>query len=171
MMWLARLLGWATLLAIPCFLLTTPYQHALASLAMGLLASAGAPARIEVDLHEPFSLGLYAALCLASRSSPLRHRLRAVTLGLPALAAWGLLAVLAFVVANRLATGHAGGDGGVASRFIETMLETVPWVSAPALWFVLLGKWELPRTLHGTPSPHRRGATSLPDRATPAGRK
>jgi len=120
------------------------YQEALAALAVRIFEIAGAPARVGVDLHEPFSLGLYAAMCLASRNAPRHIRMRAVAIGVPALAAFGLLAVLVFVVANRLTTGHAGGNEGAASRFIESTLETVPWVSAPALWLALLGRWELP---------------------------
>jgi len=156
MRWLARFVGWSSFLAVPCYLVMTSYQHALASLAMEALELAGSPAHLEVDLHEPFSLGLFAAMCLASSNSPRRDRLRAVILGVLALAAFGLFAVLVFVVANRLATGHAGGNDGVVSRFIETILETVPWVSAPAMWLVLLGRWELPQGMLRSPRPRRR---------------
>src|SRR6267378_1729715 len=116
MSWFARFGGWSALIAAPCYLAMAAYQHSLASLAMSSLELAGAPVRLEVDLHEPFSLGLYAAMCLASSTSPRRARIRALALGVPVLAACGLLAVLSFVVANRVTTGHAGGNGGVSSR-------------------------------------------------------
>jgi hypothetical protein len=162
---LARFLGWASILAFPCYLAMRPYQDALASLAMRIFEIAGAPARVEVDLHEPFSLGLYAAMCLASRSAPRHIRMRAVAIGVPALAAFGLLAVLVFVVANRLTTGHAGGNEGAASRFIEATLETVPWVCAPALWLVMVGKWELPQAVLSITPPE--GSTTTTPTAAP----
>src|SRR2546422_9098754 len=140
---LLRFLGWASVLAFPCYLAMRPYQDALASIAMRIFEIAGAPARVEVDLHEPFGLGLYAAMCLASHRSPRNIRIRALALGVPVLAALVLVAVVVFVVVNRLTTGHAGGNEGAASRFIEATLETVPWVFAPAMWLVMLGRWEL----------------------------
>ena len=158
---LARLFGWASVFALPCYLVMKPYQEALASFAMRILQTAGAPAQVQVDLHEPFGLGLYAAMCLASHRCPLYKRIRAVFLGAPILGAFGLVAVLAFVVANRLTTGHAGGDQGGGSRFIASTLETVPWLSAPALWALFLGRWELPAATIGTPSSLKRGERGL----------
>src|SRR5882672_3289299 len=99
MRWLARFLGWVSFLGVPCYLLMRPYQDTLAAIAMMILESVGAPAHLEVDLHEPLSLGVYAAMCLSSHKSPIRVRVRALILGVPALAAFGLLAVLVFVVA------------------------------------------------------------------------
>jgi len=155
MRWLARFLGWASFLGVPCYLLMRPYQDGLAAIAMMILKSVGAPARLKVDLHEPLSLGVYAAMCLSSRKSPTRVRVQALTLGVPTLAAFGLLAVLFFVAANRLTTGHAGGTDSAASRFIETTLESVPWVSAPGLWLVLMGRWELPEQVLRLHRPQR----------------
>jgi len=145
MIWLARFLAWATLLSIPCFLLMKPYQSALAQVAMGFLSALRLPVALELRLQEPFNLGIYAAMCLASVRSSMRERMRALVVGVPALALFGLFTVVAVIGGYRVVTGSHGADADNATtRWILSAIETIPWVSAPALWLALLGRRELP---------------------------
>jgi hypothetical protein len=148
MTWLARFLAWATLLSVPSFLLMKPYQSALAQAAMGFLVSLRLPVQLELRLQEPFNLGIFAAMCLASVRSSTRERVRALLVGVPALALFGLFTVVAVIGGYRLVTGSHGADADDATtRWILSAIETIPWVSAPALWLLLLGRRELPGAL------------------------
>lgn len=147
MKWLLRFLGWSTVLAAPCYLVMKSYQGALAEVAMSILASLGSPVRLELRLQEPFNMGIYIAMCLASIQSPPQARARALAIGLPALALFGLLTVVGVIGGYRLITGGHGG-AGAASRLILSTIETIPWISAPALWLAMLGKRELPKGMH-----------------------
>ena len=124
---------------------------------MRVLASFGFPVRLELRLQEPFNLGIYAAMCLASVRAPMRERFRALALGLPALALFGLCTVVAVIGSHRLFSGDNGaGASEAASRLALSTIETIPWISAPALWLALLGPQELPKRLLPPPSfPHR----------------
>jgi hypothetical protein len=148
MTWLARFLGWATFLSIPCFLLMRPYQSALAQAAMGFLSALRLPVQLELRLQEPFNLGIFAAMCLSSVRSSTRERMRAVGVGVPALALFGLITVVVVIGGYRLVTRSHGADADDATtRWILSAIETIPWVSAPALWLWLLGRRELPGPL------------------------
>jgi hypothetical protein len=148
MTWLARFLAWATLLSVPCFLLMKPYQSALAQVAMGLLASLRLPVQLELRLQEPFNLGMFAAMCLASVRSSMRERMSALAVGIPALALFGLFTVVIVIGGYQLYAGsHHGSPDDATIRLILSAIETIPWVSAPALWLWVLGRRELPKTL------------------------
>jgi hypothetical protein len=141
--WLLRFIGWATLFALPCFLLSGPWQRVLGSLASNLVSLAGIQVEMqEVQVMAPFDLGIYLAMCLASRTAPAIERRRAMERG-------GLIVVgleLVTVVAALLVFYGMGGKGGDSPglRFAEHLIEFVPWASASAIWFVMLGRWELP---------------------------
>ncbi len=149
MKWFARFLGWASLFAIPSFLLMKPYQSALAHAAMAILTAAlKEPIRLNIGLHEPFNLGIYAAMCLASVRSPLRKRIQAIAVGVPTLALFVLLVVVAVIGGYHMLTaGQGGAADGALIRFILFTTETIPWISAPVLWLMLLGVRELPRRM------------------------
>lgn len=147
MRWLARFLAWATLLSVPCFLLMRPYQAVLARVAMAFLDVLRVPVQLELRLQEPFNLGVYAAMCLSSLRSSKRERVRAFLIGIPALALFGLATVVVVIGGYRLVTVHQAAPEDATARWILSAIETIPWVSAPALWLWLLGRRELPETL------------------------
>lgn len=151
---LARALAWGILLTGPCFLLSAPYQALLARAASGALACVGIRTQLEVDLHEPFSVGFFLSLCLASRRSRRAQRLRAMVVGAAALAVLSGLLVAVIVVGGRMLPPEAQGLSGGARRFLETILELVPWLAAPGAWLLLLGRRELGAAwFHDSPDP------------------
>ena len=150
MKWLLRFIGWATVFAVPCFLLSRPWQGALGALATRIVALFG----IQIDMQEvqimaPFDLGIYLAMCLASRNAPALARRRAIERG-------GLIVVLlelmtvvgAVLLFFAMGSRREGSSPGL--RFAETLIEFVPWASATAVWLAWLGNWELPAAVSGS---------------------
>jgi len=118
------------------------YQGVLAMTAMALLSTAGLEVRFtKLDMHEPVSVGLFAAMCLASRRAPQRIRLRALAIGAPTLVVLTLLMIVVAVVGE--APLRAGRGAGPMLGLISYVIDTVQWASAPVLWVVLLGNREL----------------------------
>jgi hypothetical protein len=160
MSWLLRVLAWATMLALPCWLVSRPYQRSLAAAAAAALAFLGVAVEVqETDLKAPFEIGVFVAMCLASTGVPSRQRLRAVAIGVPALVAMEVTAIAASVWAVAMTGGHPGAEA-MTLRLVAYGLESIPWVSAALLWLVLLGAWELPartsRAKRGAIAPLRR---------------
>ena len=144
MKWTLRFLAFATLLAIPCFLVSKPWQHLLGRIASGVVGGVGLSIEMqEVQLMAPFDLGIYVAMCLASRRAPPLVRRRALEWGIPLMVLLELLTiVLAILVYFALAKQPAGE--GAAMRVAENLIEFVPWASATTVWLMMLGAWELP---------------------------
>ena len=141
--WLLRFLLWATVLALPCWWLSTPWQSALAAAASAPFTLFGM--RIEMldfNVSAPFDLGLYLAMVFTSVRAPLARRRRALWLGVPSIITVEILTV---VVAMGLVLASGSRPAfEVTMRIMPYLVETIPWVAAPTVWLVLLGPWELP---------------------------
>jgi hypothetical protein len=152
--WWPRFLLWTLALSAPAWWLADDYHLALraaASHALGVPLAPVAPGEIEV--HATQVLAAYAGMCLASARSSWRRRLLAIALGLPLLfgleLATGLLAIRTDTLAG------AGALPAWVIRVRDQFLVAPPWLGAPLLWLVLLGRPEL-RGLSGPASPRRR---------------
>ena len=159
MKWLARLLGWTVVLAVPCGLLYEPYQLALGAAVSRVLAAAGTPVDLaRVNVGAPFDLGLFAAFCLASGAAPRAARGRALALGIPAMMVLevALCALAIGTIALRRAAGAGPDDASVRAAFYLT--DTIPWVSGGLLWLAFLGPWVLPAAHGPVPRPAARRA-------------
>lgn len=161
MKWTLRFVAFATLLAIPCFFLSKPWQHVLGRIASGLLGAFGLSIEMqEVQLMAPFDLGIYVAMCLASRRAPPLARRRALEWGIPLMTLLELVTiVVAILVYFALAKQPAGERA--ALRAAENLIEFVPWASATTVWLTMLGAWELPLARLGLAAPDEsRGGPS-----------
>lgn len=159
MKWALRFIGFATLLAIPCFFLTGPWQRALGAVAAGVVGVLGHPIDVsEVQIMAPFDIGVFVAMCLASRRAPALARRRALEWGIPIMI---VLEVLTIVVAvlGYFAFHREGAANDAGGRLVSSLIEFVPWASATTVWLLLLGAWELPLA-----------ATSPPVDVAPPGR-
>jgi hypothetical protein len=141
--WLLRFLLWATLLSIPCALVTHAWQRGLARAAMVVLAAVGQGVEIEeVQVMAPFDLAIFAAMCLASLKAPWAARRRALLVGLPAIVAIEVLAVVAGIGVT-LMWPENSPQLTASLRLMANLIETVPWVGAALVWLLLLGAWEI----------------------------
>lgn len=144
MKWALRFLGLATLFAIPCYFLTGPWQRVLGSLAASILSRFGIQIEMsEVQIMAPFDLGIYLAMCLASRRAPAIARRRAIEWGsilmvLLEIATIVVAVLIFFALQNRDPTADSG------LRLMQNVIEFVPWASATTVWLIMLGAWELP---------------------------
>ena len=141
--WLLRFILWASLLALPCWWVSDPWQAGLASIVSTPFAWFGMQIEMmQFNVSAPFELGLYAAMVLASRRAPRKRWRRAWWIGLPI-----VLAVEALTVTGSMALVLASGNRSmfeVTMRIMPYLIETIPWVAAPLTWLVMLGPWELP---------------------------
>jgi hypothetical protein len=141
--WLLRFLLWATLLSVPCLLVSHSYQRGLARVAMAVFALLGRGVEIEeVQLMAPFDLAIFTAMCLASLGAPWAARRRALLIGLPAVAVVEVLTVVAGIGVSMLWPENSP-QYATGIRLTGSLIETVPWVSAAVVWMLLLGAWEL----------------------------
>ena len=142
---LARFLLWSAALAFPCLAAMGPYQTALVNTATAVYALSGRRIHLEVDLHEPMSVGVFVPLSLASHSAPPLLRLRCILIGVPALFLAALLCILFLAGMERFLSDYPVGSAAVVARFVETTGEAIPWIAAPSMWILLLGRRGLPR--------------------------
>jgi len=142
--WWVRFLLWGVVLTIPCWVLANPY-HALLRGTVSLLLGVQLPHRApdDIEVHATQILGVFVALCLTSVRVPLKQRLWAVALGLPALFGIELLTGLIAIQTGMLAQGSHGLPEP-AMKFLDAALLAPPWVGAPVLWLLLLGRRQLP---------------------------
>jgi hypothetical protein len=148
--WLLRFIGWATVFAVPCFLLSHPWQGVLGALAVRIVSLFGIQIEMqEVQVMAPFDLGIYLAMCLASRNAPALERRRAMERGGLIVLLLELLTVVGAVLVF-FAIGSGGEQSSSALRFSEYLIEFVPWASATVIWLAWLGRWELPATVTDT---------------------
>ena len=144
MKWLLRFFAWATLLAGPSWLLTAAYHRALAEMSSGILGLPGPPAgHGHSGVPASHVLGVFAALCLASTRAPLSKRLSAVVIGLVCLVAIEVLTGVA-AIAWTLQASRIGDVPDFELRVMNYLVSAPAWLSAPLLWLLLLGRWELP---------------------------
>ena len=144
MSWLLRFIGFATLFAIPAFFLSGPWQAVIGRIASAMLEPLGIHVELSVvEIMAPFDVGIYAAMCLASRRAPAQARRRALEWGIPIMIALEVLTVAA-AIALYFALARSGESAAV--RTMTSLIEFVPWASATTVWLVLLGAWELPVT-------------------------
>ena len=150
--WWVRFLLWGVVLTIPCWMLAHPY-HALLRGTVSFLLGIRLPDRApeDIEVHATQILGVFVALCLASVRVPLNRRLRAVAVGLPALFGIELLTGLVAIQTGMLA--EAGHVPEPVMKFLDAALLAPPWVGAPVLWLLLLGRRQLPgMRLQGSPA-------------------
>jgi hypothetical protein len=154
MKWLLRFLAWATLLAGPSWMLAAAYNRTLAEVTMGILGLPG-PAAGQGEAGVPAShvLGVFAALCLASTRASLAKRLAALVIGLVCLVTIEVLTGMA-AIAWTMEVGRRGQVPDFEMRVMNYLVSTPTWLSAPLLWLLLLGRWEL--------SPKRDATRAVP---------
>lgn len=153
-MWLLRFFGWATLLAPPFYLAMPYYQRMLVQAAEWMLFQVGIKVAIRhLQLYEPFNLGIFTAMCLASTRAPLTTRVRALIVGMPTLAVLGLLLLVAVIGIYGTLRVQPPALQALILKVVSASFEAIPWVSTPLLWILLLGSWEL---RVGAPTPHSR---------------
>jgi hypothetical protein len=141
--WLLRFLLWATLLSLPCALVSHAYQRGLARVATVVLAAAGQGVEIdEVQVMAPFDLAIFTAMCLASLAAPWPMRRRALAIGLPVLVALEVLTVTGGIAFSAFWP-HSSSQLDASLRLTGLVMETVPWVGGVTVWLLLLGAWEL----------------------------
>jgi hypothetical protein len=160
-------------LSVPCWVLADAYHAALLS-ATSLLLGLTLPRQAggEIEVHATQVLGIFAAMCLASVRAPMDRRLRALVIGLPVLFGIELLTGVVAIRTEILAQ-TGGGLPHWLLKFRDEELIAPPWLGAPLVWLLLLGRWEFPilqfgdraagvRGVGGTSSPRagRRAAMS-----------
>ena len=151
MRWLTRFLVWATILAVPAWLIGDAYHHGLARTTLWLLQiPADRMSFRPPDVPASHVLGVYSALCLASVHTALRGRLIALGAGMVALMA---LEVLTGALAIHWSLEPAAGGAAAASAMrLRGYLTSLPaWIGAPVLWLLLLGGRELPAAAPARP--------------------
>jgi hypothetical protein len=144
MSWFLRFAGWASVLAPLCWLVSHAWQRGLAAAVNRVLALFGNPTDFgRVDVGAPFDIGLFVALCLASRRAPVRERARALLVGVPGMVAIEVV-FASLAIGMMVARGSRALDTDPVMRAGFLLTDTIPWVSAAVLWVILLGGWELP---------------------------
>jgi hypothetical protein len=142
MRWMFHFFAWTILFAVPCYLISSPYQRILAAAVGDLLTLAGRRVEVfQLQVYAPFDLGIFAAMCLASLNAPLAARKRALLLGLPFLVGLEIVTVLA---AAGPALIFRGSPDDFPVRLMRYTIETVVWISGPSVWLLFLGAWILP---------------------------
>ena len=148
MKWFLRLVIWGTVLALPCYWLAAGYQHLLLStiaFVLGLRMRPDAEV-ISLDLSAANALGLYAALCLSSIRTRWPRRLGMLAVGLLVLACVECL-VGGIAASAAISQSRTGPWNPVAQRIWDEMLGVQHWVTVPTIWFLLLGRFEVPPAL------------------------
>lgn len=141
---LLRFVGWCTVLAYPCWLVSPAYQRRVSAAVTGISAFFGLEFKIGAGLEvfAPMDLGLFVALCLASSAVSFRLRFRSVAFGLPLLAAMEVLTV--FLLATII---WATSDQLLVQRsahfFMGYAINGIVWVNPILVWLVFLGRWQL----------------------------
>lgn len=144
MRWLLRFFVWATVLAVPCWLLADTYHHALEAATLGTLGIRAAAASIPApDVPASHVLGVFAAMCLASTRAPWKRRLGAVAAGVVGLVALEWLTGVA-AIAWMMRDSGASGTAEFTARLRDNLTSLPAWIGAPVLWLALLGDRELP---------------------------
>jgi hypothetical protein len=143
---LLRFLGWATLAFLVAWKLAPRYQLAIADLAGRIAAPRGAEIEwVDLELFFPFDLSIFVALCLASVWVGWRARLRSLGIGLLALVAIELLALVVGMKSMLAVAGQAPARIEEVSRFVSSLIRFVGLVAAGAVWMVLLGWQRFPQ--------------------------
>jgi len=141
---LARVLGWATLLVFPCWLVSAPYQRFLARAATAAMATVGfAWSLRSVDVFAPCDLGIFAALVLASASAPRRVRVTALLKGIPVLLVLELITAVLVCVQITLRQPPQTAAKDQLRTFLIYLIDSVLLWSPLLVWLALLGRWEL----------------------------
>jgi hypothetical protein len=142
--WLLRFLAWATVLAVPSWMLGDAYHRALAFVTLTLLGiPTGRFVYQRPEIPATHVLGVFAAMCLASTRAPRARRLWAIAIGLVCMVALELLdGMLAIRWGLEEASGQAVPVWALRMRGYLTSLPA--WIEAPVLWLVMLGRYELP---------------------------
>jgi hypothetical protein len=144
MTWLLRVLGWATVLAVPSWFIGEPYHRMLAGASLAILGiPSGGLAFQPPEIPASHVLGVYAALCLASTRAPRGRRLIALAAGLAALVAIEILPG-GRAIGWELAGAPGGAPPPAALRMRGYLTGLPAWIGAPMVWLLLLGRWELP---------------------------
>jgi hypothetical protein len=137
--------AWATLLFLPTWAISHPYQTGLADLAGRLIAPGGVEFE-DLELFYPIDLGIYAALCLASTWAVTRRRLTVIAIGLPVLVVVELLSLVWAMkpMMSLMMDPHATGTAiDQVLRFSNAIIRITGLVAAAAVWFALLGRERL----------------------------
>jgi hypothetical protein len=151
MKWFVRFSVATLVLAIPCWLLSKPYQRILAATVEEILLMTGRTVKVfHLQVYAPFDLALFIAMCFASCSVPSSSRRRALLLGIP------LLIVLEIVVialaAMPVVLVRRGPGSLVAPRLMAYAIQTLVWISGPVVWLLFLGAHEF-RALSNATTP------------------
>lgn len=157
MRWLLRFLAWASVLALPSWLLGDLYHRGLAHAAMSLLGLPFDAGTFQPpDIPASHILGVFAAMCLASTRAPRTRRLWALGIGIACMVAIELATgVLAIHWELEAASGRV--IPATLHRLRNYVTSLPAWIEAPVLWLVLLGRHQLPRGAWRRGVAERRG--------------
>ena len=83
MRWLLRVLGYSTLLVVPCRLASNGYQNLLSIVAQAIVDLIGRPFVVRnAEVFAPVDLGIFVAMCLATSGIPPHSRRNSLLIGL-----------------------------------------------------------------------------------------
>lgn len=155
MKFIGTALGWATLLAVPCWLASPAWQVFLARAASAAMATVGSAWYLrDVDLLAPCDLGIYLALVLASRSTPRPVRLRAGLLGVALLIVLEVIIAVLILVQITLQQPPVTPSRENLRTLLKYVIDSALLWGPVAMWLLFLGRYELPAILaRGTGAP------------------
>jgi len=85
-------------------------------------------------------------MCLASRTAPPGERLRALVIGIPLLAVLTVLLLAAVVAGLEYGSLPGQTSSGLRTHVVSVVIDSILRITAPVMWILLLGPWELERT-------------------------
>ncbi len=141
---LLRILGWATLLVFPCWLISTAYQKALVSVANLSMAIVGFPWFLsKVNIFAPCDIGIYLAMVLASSSAPIKVRALAFLRGLPALLVLEVITAMLVCVQITLTRPPHSEVRDLVRNFLKYLIDSTLLWNPSLVWLTILGRWEV----------------------------
>jgi hypothetical protein len=142
---LLRILGWATLLVVPCWLVSPHYQKVLARAATVTMAAVGIPWSLRtVEIFAPCDLGIFMAMVLASTSAPRRARALALLKGIPVLFVLEVITAVLVCIQITLKQPPQTAAKDQIRTFLKYLIDSALLWSPLLVWLTLLGRWELP---------------------------
>jgi hypothetical protein len=141
---LVRFLGWATLLVIPCWLASPPYQRFTAQAATAAMAEVGFPWILRsVNIFAPCDIGIFAALVLATTSAPRRARVTALLKGIPVLLVVEVITAVFGCVQITLRQPPQSEAKDQIRTFLIYVIDSALLWSPLLVWLTLLGPGEM----------------------------
>jgi len=147
MRFILLLAAWGTVASVPAWLMSQPWQRAVAAIAVRIVGLFGTEIEIvDLDLFFPYDVAIFAALCLASTWAPWKRRLRTIATGIPIVVALEVLSVV--IALSGMASVATAPDATAiavqeAQRFAIGVIRVTGLVAAAAVWFYFVGRERL----------------------------